>query len=709
MSEQFPNGRGPANPLPVPPDDSDEGGLQAPPGLSPMGEFWWWLRFWLFVKTARLRFIVVLLAVGGVIMYWETLKAYYEKYARPTAVAAEAAADTEFWCPMHPAVIREKPDKCPICGMPLSKRKKGDASEEEALPPGVISRVQLTPYRVALAGIQTSEIRYQPLMKEIRSVGFVEFDERKLARIAVRVTGKSRIERLFVNVTGQIVRAGDPVAELYSPDLVVTWQNLLDARRLKNGELERVTRDRLRLWGIENDQVDAMLSANQSATRVTIRSPISGHVIKKYQVEGEYVEEGARLFDIADLSTVWIEAQVYEDELSFLRGGLEVTANTKAYPNREYKGKVAFVHPHLDSLTRTLRIRFDVDNTDHELRPGMYGTVRIKTPVVKLDSFVEERERQLRDGLAAETAVGSLISGGLAPAGIHTLIRGAGEMSLARNLNVMIVPEVSVIDTGSRKIVYRESDPGVYDAVEVQLGPRAGGFYPVLRGLQAGDKVATQGAFLIDAETRLTSGAGSTFFGASGGPQSEKKGSAIRPSMSDDQDAKIVASLAKLSPEDQKLAMAQKFCPILKNSLLGSMGKPVKIVLEGQPVFLCCKNCEKQARDHVTDTLRTVRDLTAGPAINSTKTPASPVDREEAEIRAALAKLSPADRAAAEAQRFCAVFPKNRLGSMDTPVKIMIQGKAVFLCCDGCESTALRNPAATLATVEKLKSANQKK
>lgn len=614
---ELPNGDDLQQWLPLPElREADEGGLTAPPGLSPLGKFWWWLRFWLFVKTARLRFIAVLIAVGGTIAYWDTLKAYYEKWTRPTAAVAEAAADTEFWCPMHPAVIREKPDKCPICGMPLSKRKKGDVAQDEALPPGVISRVQLTPYRVALAGVQTWETRYQPLSKEIRAVGFVEFDERRLARVAVRVTGKSRIETLHVNVTGQVVRAGDPVAELYSPDLVTTWQNLLEARRLKIADLERITRDRLQLWGIDNDQIDSMLRANQSATRITIRSPISGHVIKKYQVEGEYVEEGARLFDIADLSTVWIEAQVYEDELAFLRGGLEVTANTKAYPNREYKGRLAFVHPHLDSLTRTLRVRFDVDNTDHELRPGMYGTVRIKTPVAKLHAFAEQRERQYRDSLAAETAVEALVSSSLPPHGVRSLVRGAGELALARQQQVLVVPEMSVIDSGSRKIVYRESDPGVYDAVEVQLGPRAGGFYPVLRGLQPGDKVATHGAFLIDAETRLTSGAGSTFFGASGGPQSDKKGSAIRPSMSEDQDAKIVAALAKLPPEDQKLAQAQKYCPIMKDNLLGSMGRPVKLVLEGEPVFLCCKGCEKRARDHASETVKTVRDLRSGTAQN---------------------------------------------------------------------------------------------
>src|SRR5581483_12503518 len=195
---------------------NDEGGLRAPPGLGFWGRLWWWLKFWLYVKTARLRFIAVLVAVGGVIAYWDTLKAYYEKWARPAATHAAAGSDLEFWCPMHPTVVRDHPDKCPICAMPLSKRKKGEKSDDDALPPGVISRVQLSPYRIALAGLQTTEIGYRPLTKEIRTVGFVEFDERRLTRITARVTGKSRIDKLYVNVTGQMIHAGDPVADLYS-------------------------------------------------------------------------------------------------------------------------------------------------------------------------------------------------------------------------------------------------------------------------------------------------------------------------------------------------------------------------------------------------------------------------------------------------------------------------------------------------------------
>jgi multidrug efflux pump subunit AcrA (membrane-fusion protein) len=543
-----------------------------------------WRNFWQVTKTiqARLRFIAILAAVGGTILYWDSLKAHYEKWTRPVSGEGTAAStDSEYWCPMHPTIVRDHPDNCPICGMPLSKRKKGEEkSTGEALPPGVISRVQLTPYRIALAGVQTAEINYQLLAKEVRTVGFVEFDERKLARISARISGKSRIVKLYVNVTGQTVQEGEPLAALYAPDLVVTVQNLLDAHRGGNRDLERLSRDRLQLWGINQDQVNEILRTGQPITQVIVRSPIRGHIIKKYPVEGEYVEEGARLYDVADLSTVWIEVQVFEDEIAFLHEGLLVTATTKAFPGREFKGKVAFVHPHMDSSTRTLKVRFDMDNPRHELRPGMYAAVTLQVPVTLLNLLPpdapEKQKQSYEEGL------------------------------------VLAVPERAVIDTGSRKIVYRVAEPDVYEGIEVLLGPRCGSFYPVLRGLEAGDRVATTGSFLIDAETRLTAGAGSTYFGATGGPKEERRSATttLRSSMTRDDEDQRKAALAKLSSDDRHLAEVQGFCP-QTGEPLGSMGVPVKVMLEGQAVLLCCKNCVEAAREHPDRMLARVRELKA--------------------------------------------------------------------------------------------------
>jgi Cu(I)/Ag(I) efflux system membrane fusion protein len=695
----------------------DEGGLRAPPGLSLVGKVWWWFHLAILVKLARLRFIAVLVAIGGVIAYWDTLNAYYEKWTRPLFGAETAAApDTEYWCPMHPTIVRDHPDKCPICAMPLSKRKKGDKSEEEALPPGVSQRVQITPYKVAVAGIEAAEVGYRPLTKEIAAVGFVEFDERKRARISARVTGKTRIDKLYVNVTGQHVEKGEPLAELYSPELVVTVQNLLDARQSGNRSLERTARDRLRLWGIEEDQIDSILKRGRSITQVTIRSPIHGHVIRKYQVEGEYVEEGMPLYDVADLSTVWIEAQVYEDELAFLKMDLPVVATTKSFPNREFQGRVAQIHPHLDAATRTLKVRFDMDNPKYQLRPGMYATVRFQSPVARLAMLRERRHEQWCEQAASELTLAALWSPGMhaTGGGLAALLTAATQEAVAGRHLVLAVPESAVIDSGSRQYVYREAETDVYDQLEVRLGPRSGAFYPVLSGLQAGDRVATTGSFLIDAETRLTAGAASTYFGASGGPHSDHASTmTARPSMTHDEDSKFRAMLARLSPDERAIAASQGYCPVLGNRL-GSMGPPVPVVLQGKTVFLCCKMCVKKAKASEKKTLARAAELTArtksGASRPAPSTPpaAGPGGAREARVRANLAKLSAEDRRLAEEQKFCAVQTDNLLGSMGPPVILDIKGQKVFLCCKGCTDEARENPEQTLATVRELKAKAKK-
>jgi len=539
---------------------------------------------WFVLKTlqARLRFVVILIAIGGVIAYWDTFKAYYDKWTRLSVEEVAASPEIEYFCPMHPLVIRDHPDKCPICFMPLSRRKKGD--EPLPLPAGTVSRVQLSPYRVALAGTQTTEVAYRSLNKEIRTVGFVEFDERKLARISARLSGRSRLDKLYVNVTGQTVGKGDRLALLYSPDLVVTVQNLLDARRSGNAELERIASDRLLLWGIDQDQIGAILKSGKAITHLTIRSPITGHVIRKYQVEGEYVEEGARLYDVADLSTVWIEAQVYEEDLALLREGMFVGATTLAFPNREFGGKVAFIHPHLDQNTRTLTVRLNVENPNHELRPGMVASVKLKVPARQLDLLASGATEKQQQALQED--------------------------------RVLAVPESSVIDTGTRKIVYRQAELGVFEGVEVVLGPRmidsAGvTFYPVIQGLQSGDRVVTAGSFLIDAETRLNPAAGSIYLGGSSAKDAVNASRIIRPSTPVDEDAEIEAALSKLAPDDQRLAQAQRYCPVQSDNRLGAMGAPFKVMIQDRPVFLCCKGCTKEAQANPRETLARVDALKA--------------------------------------------------------------------------------------------------
>lgn len=681
-------------------DVIDEGGLRAPPELTGWRKAWWWFDFIILVKLARLRFIGILAVIGVIITQWDTLVAYYDRYTRPTEAATVTSSDVEWFCPMHPSVVRDNSkEKCPICFMPLSKRKKGDV-HEAALPPGVVNRVQLSPYRVVLAGVDTWSIDYVPLAKQVTAVGFIEFNEREERKVSAWVGG--RIDKLYVNETGTTVDAGEILADLYSPDLYSGMRELVTAVQSGSRQLAASSRERLRLLGISDDQLDDLVKTGKANTHLKIRSPITGHVIQKYVVEGQYVQTGTPLYDVADLSTVWIQAQVYEEDFPFLPqtnhhrplppddpDALPVTATTRAFAGEQFHGKLAFVYPHVDEATRTVTIRCELPNPGHKLRPGTTATVTIEVPPRDVE--------MLRDAVVDNSDRKAQLDEGL----------------------VLAVPESAVIDTGKQRIVYRESLPNVFEGVLVDLGPRMTGpdgamFYPVLSGLKPGERVVTTGSFLVDAETRLNPAAGSIYFGGSGG--GSKSGSSVttvRPSTPDDPDAKIEAALASLSPEDRRTAESQKFCPILKNNRLGSMGVPVKLDVAGQTVFVCCEGCKEQAMEEPEKTLaqlaKTRGEKGAVGDTAKSVTPAAPKPAKkdpDARIKAALAKLPPENRKLAEAQRFCAVLEDSRLGSMGTPVKLTIGGETVFVCCAGCTEDAQADAKRTLDKLKELKREN---
>ena len=578
-----------------------------------------WQKFRLVVKVVelRLRFIALMAGTALVFAYWDDLWNRYDKWMRPTVGQHAAVSGIEFYCPMHPQVIQETAGTCPICGMPLAKRKKG---EKMTLTAGVTARVELAPFRVAQAGIKTSEVGYAPMTQTLTTVGYVAFDERRIANIIAKVPGRTRVEKLYVNVTGQDVEVGQTLAELYSPELSQAIQELLNAARRAGHSSQPMTSvgrslmidrqdmvssavEKLKRWGVTQSQIDEILKKGETDFTIPILSPISGHVFKKNVVEGQEVQAGYAMFEIADLHKVWVLAQVYEHQMGLIHLGQTVDANVESFPGKTFPGKVEFIQPHLDPATRTVEVRYALDNPGHQLRPGMFATVTLKTSVADSLDFktrltssrpsvgrgdptvdqqkvcpvtdaelgtmgppvsVEVQGRKVWTCCDAcppkvkaspakflaklsHRSASAAVAGSNAPtieeqkicpvtgaklgsmgepilvdvngrkvwtccAACPPKLKAEPARFLARLApvpedEVLSVPESAVIDTGTRKVVYVESEPGVFEGREVILGPRTGNRFPVLEGLAVGEKVASAGAFLIDAESRINPGA----------------------------------------------------------------------------------------------------------------------------------------------------------------------------------------------------------
>jgi membrane fusion protein, copper/silver efflux system len=502
-----------------------------------------WQKFRLVVKVVelRLRFVALMAITALAFAYWDELANRYDKWMRPTSHQHTGVSGIEYYCPMHPQVVQDASGTCPICGMPLAKRKKGDKA---VLAEGVTARVELAPFRVHQAGIKTAEVAYAPLAQTVTTVGYVAFDERRIANIVAKVPGKTRVEKLQVNFTGQDVEVGQTLAELYSPELSQAIQELLSAARRADGayqpqtevaralvsdrrEMVRASAEKLRRWGVTQSQIDEILKNGKTDFTIPILSPLRGHVFKKNVVEGQEVPEGFVMFEVADLHTVWVQAQVYEQQLGLVREGEAVEARVEAFPGETFPGKVEFIQPHLDPATRTVEVRFALENPGHRLRPGMFATVTLSTPLARTPGFASKSRRAV---LSTEPQVICPVTDlklGTMGAPVAVEVQGRKILTccaacppkvkarparyLARLVasprdEVLSVPESAVIDTGSRKVVYVESAPGVFEGREVVLGPRIGDRFPVLDGLAPGEDIATAGAFLIDAESRINPG-----------------------------------------------------------------------------------------------------------------------------------------------------------------------------------------------------------
>ncbi len=428
----------------------------------------------------------------------------------------EMAKDTvEVWtCSMHPQIRLPAPGQCPICAMDLipvaTNSETGDVGARE---------LKLSARAQKLAEIQIVAVERRFVPVETRMVGKIAVDETRLRDIAAWVPG--RIDRLYVDYTGVQVNEGDHMVYLYSPELITAQEELLQAlralgqlanngvptlRQTAKATVESV-REKLRLWGLTAAQIAEIERAQKPSDHLTIYAPASGVVVKRHVGQGAYVQTGARIYTIADLSQVWLELAAYESDLAWIHYGQEVEFSTEAYPSEYFAGRIAFIDPLLDEKTRTVRVRVNVDNADGRLKPGMLARA-------------VSRARATADGRVMDEALAGKWISPMHPEIVKdrpgvcdicgmALVRaeelGYMDRETAAREKPLVVPASAVLITGKRAIVYVAvpERPGIFAGREVELGPRAGDFYLVKSGLRAGEQVVVNGAFKIDSALQI--------------------------------------------------------------------------------------------------------------------------------------------------------------------------------------------------------------
>lgn len=420
-----------------------------------------------------------------------------------TAVAGdpaspEAAKTTEHTCSMHPQIRQPGPGKCPICAMDLIP--VSDAGGDNLGP----REIAFTEHARALAQIQTAPVEKRIPVAEIRLFGRVVIDETRMRSITARFPG--RIERLYVNYTGVRVNAGDHLTKIYSPDLLTAQAELLSARRFDDPRAVRSSREKLALWGLSEAAISAIEKRGEPSDTMDIDAPLGGIVTEKMVNDGDYVKTGSVLFKIADLSKVWVVLDAYEMDKAWLRFGQAVTFTVEALPGQTLEGRISFIPPILDAMTRTFKVRVNVPNDDMRLRPGMFVTATVQARVaadgVTLDPSLEGKWISPMHPEIVKNGPGQCDICGM------DLVSAAelGYASVDDQAMPLVVPASAVLQTGRRALVYVEipkRDRPTYEGREVVLGPRAGDSYIVRSGLDVGERVVTNGAFKIDSSLQL--------------------------------------------------------------------------------------------------------------------------------------------------------------------------------------------------------------
>ena len=380
-----------------------------------------------------------------------------------TASAQETK--TLYTCTMHPQIISDHPGVCPICGMELVKITNVSKSKNE----NMAGMVSLTNNQEVLANISTIKVKKESLQKQLTAYSYLDFAEENQKIITARFNG--RIEKLFIDKTGDYIRKGEKLFEIYSPDLVQAQNEYLialgNSQSTNSNYLISSARKKLELFGITDSQINELSKSRQVKLTLTYYSPYSGTVIEKKVEEGMYVNEGSEIYGIADLSTIWNIADIFEKDISTVKVGNKVQLKLQAYPEQIFEGRVSFIYPVVNPQDRTIKVRTVFANPHGLLKPQMYGQTIFENDF------------------------------------------GTG----------LVVPTDAILFTGKRNIVWVKMPDGMFEQRNVSVGLKFDNGYQILSGLKEGEEVAASGGFLLDSESELKQDAGNT--------QSEKSKSSM--------------------------------------------------------------------------------------------------------------------------------------------------------------------------------------
>ncbi len=501
--------------------------------LFQFGAYWFKLFAQPLLAIGGIILIVFLLGVGQ--QYW----GMFDNITQSDVEAAPVDDGTEYVCPMLCVPATKVPGRCPVCAMELKPRKSsGDPKDFYGLT--------IEPAARRLTNIQTVAATAIPTNKKISAFGRISYDETALSTISAYVDG--RIEKLFVDFTGAKVKQGDAVAILYSPDLYSAQIEVLESKKAmessqstnqrvidSNKRLYESAKKRLKEFGISEAQIAEIEKTSKADSRIKITSPISGTVVEKMVVQGKYIKTGMPIFKVVDLSKVWLQLELFPEDAMRLEIGQSIDVTIQSQPGNSFQGKIAFVDPTVNPKTQSVAVRVVIENQLGLIRIGDFANATLKVAI---------------------PAEGTTV----------------------------LVPQNAILKNAGHNVAYVETKPGRFEFRNVKTGPTTDGNIAVLSGIKPGEQVVTNAAFMLDAE----------FASAS-------KPSLINPTRlsPEDQVAKekqreaefvITQALQQLSTADRKLAEAQGYCPVA-DFRLGEMGKPIKVDVEGQPVFICCEGC----------------------------------------------------------------------------------------------------------------------